>query len=313
MHISTTRRGRGVLITAVVTLSAGLLALAVPAQAVAKTPAAASIMSRVPRAHLHAGPAEAGTAATDPQRAKPASPPLVSNMTYHGGPVVHHPRVYLVFWGPQWMPDPVRAGSYTIAYFQGLGLPSDTWSTITSQYTDTTGTGPTFGTAVFAGSVIDMTPPPPVANAAQIAAEAVAGATYFNAFGTDVQIFVMSPPGTHPAGFPATGFCAYHASTTDSQGRFVAYTNMPFVLDGGPPCGAGTVQGPLDGFSIYGGHEYTETLTDPALNAWYDTSLTGEIGDKCQNAPYFAQALATGLFAQQQVWSNAINGCARST
>lgn len=311
-------RSGSILTTSALAVSASLLTFAAPANAAtdaAATPAvpvaAASSMPPIPQVTLHRGPAQVEPAAVTPQRGAQQirQAPLVANMTYHGGPVTHQPRVYLVFWGTQWQSNPNGAASYMYYYFQGLGQPADNWSPIMSQYTDATGQGPTFGVSALAGAVIDNSPVPFAATAAQIAAEAVAGANYFGSFGTDSQVFVLSPSGAHPAGFPTSGFCAYHSATTDALGRFVAFTNMPYVLDAGTACAANSVRSPLDGFSIIGGHEYAETITDVALNAWYDTNLAGEIGDKCQTAPFFAQTLPTGVFAQQMLWSNAANGC----
>ena len=78
---------------------------------------------------------------------------------------------------------------------------------------------------------------------------------------------MVSPSGTSPDGFPNTGFCAWH----DWNGN-VAYTNMPYVLDAGSSCGANSVQSQLDGFSIVGGHEYAEAVTDPEPSSgWVDS------------------------------------------
>jgi serine protease len=122
------------------------------------------------------------------------------------------------------------------------------------------------------------------------------------------QVIVLSPHGTTPYLFPFPD-CAWHSWTTDPFGNFVAFTNMPYVLDAGSGCGANRVLGPLDGFSIVAGHEYAETLTDPALNAWYDTSLSGEIGDKCVWVGLFAEPLSTGFFPQQALWDNLSSSC----
>lgn len=44
------------------------------------------------------------------------TPPLL----YHGGPVVHYPRVYLVFWGHLWTGNPGGFVSAEQRLFQGL-------------------------------------------------------------------------------------------------------------------------------------------------------------------------------------------------
>jgi serine protease len=233
------------------------------------------------------------------------------NLLYNGGPVAHTSRLYLVFWGTQWSSDPNGVESYLYNYTHGICSSGDHWVSSTFQYTDSSGAGPTCNNGVaFQGWVQDASGPAPAnASQAQIAAEAASFADYFGATGTDVQIAVISPSGTHPDGFPNTGFCAWHSYTNDSSGNFVAFTNMPYVLDAGSSCGANSVQGPLDGFSIVEGHEFAETVTDPALNAWYD-SAGYENGDKCAWTSLFAQSTPSGTFAQQPLWDNSSSSCA---
>ena len=86
-------------------------------------------------------------------------------------------------------------------------------------------------------------------SATAISNEANRGATHFGVSGANADVFVVSPSGTHPDGFPSTGFCAWH----DWNGK-VAFTNMPYVLDAGSSCGANSVRNRLDGFSIVAGH-----------------------------------------------------------
>jgi hypothetical protein len=119
---------------------------------------------------------------------------------------------------------------------------------------------------------------------------------------------VLSPSGTSPDGFPNTGFCAWHDFTSSSAGN-IPYTNMPYVLDAGSGCGAGSVQNQLDGFSIVGGHEYAETLSDPEpASGWLDSSGE-ENGDKCAWMNLSTLSLSTGTFAVQPIWSNNDGGC----
>src|SRR5881392_3961699 len=79
------------------------------------------------------------------------------------------------------------------------------------------------------------------------------------------------------------------------------------------------VSNSLDGYSIVGGHEYAETVTDqnPA-GGWVNntgSSFTGqENGDECawissgQGAAALV-AFSTGSFAMQSTWSNDTNRC----
>ncbi|MFE0462863.1 hypothetical protein ACFW1A_26780 [Kitasatospora sp. NPDC058965] len=230
-------------------------------------------------------------------------------LVYGGGPVQHQVTVYLVFWGNQWDSDGNGVQQYETDLFNGLGTAQDSWSTVTSQYTDSSGAGPTFNGAVLGGTWVDDAQAAPAAAAqADIAAEANVGAQHFGVAGNDVQIVVMSPSGTSPDGFPNSGFCAWH----DFNGT-VPYTNMPYVLDAGSGCGANQVAGQLDGFSIVEGHEYAETLTDPQPSSGWVASDGQENGDLCAWQNLAAVSLPTGSFAMQPTWSNAAGGCAMSS
>jgi serine protease len=231
-----------------------------------------------------------------------------SNLQYGGGPIENLPRVYLVFWGSQWDSDANGVQSYLTNFFSGVGTGSDNWSTIMNQYPDGNGNGPQFGTSVLGGTwVDDGSAAPSSASQSDIANEANNGASHFGVSGPNADVFVVSPSGTSPDGFPNSGFCAWH----DWNGN-VAYTNMPYVLDAGSSCGANSVQNQLDGFSIVGGHEYAEAVTDPQPSSGWVASDGEEIGDLCAWQNLTALGLNTGSFAVQPLWSNAVGGCATS-
>jgi len=239
-------------------------------------------------------------------RCRPAAPAVSGALTYGGGPVATSPVVYLDFWGSQWDSDTNGVEQYMQSLFSGLGDSSDTWSTTMTQYTDGSGNPVTFSGGVLAGTwVDDSAPAPSSASQADLAAEAQNAAAQFGVSGPDVDIFVVSPSGTSPDGFPNTGFCAWH----DWNGT-TGYTNMPYVLDAGSSCGADSVQSQLDGFSIVGGHEYAEAVTDPEPSSgWTDTSNGEEIGDLCAWQNLQAISLDTGSFAMQPLWSDNDGGC----
>ncbi|SEM01209.1 hypothetical protein [Streptacidiphilus jiangxiensis] len=238
-------------------------------------------------------------------------PPTTSTggLQYGGGPLETSPTVYLDFWGSQWDSDANGVQSYMQNLFGGLGASGDTWSTVTSQYTDGNGASPTFNGAVLGGSWTDDGSAAPAApSQADIAAEADNAAAHFGVSGPNVDIYVMSPSGSQPDGFPNAGFCAWH----NWDGN-VAYTNMPYVLDAGSSCGANSVQNQLDGFSIVGGHEYAEAATDPEPSSGYVDSNGEEIGDLCAWDNDQTVSLATGTFAMQPLYSNKDNGCVFSS
>jgi hypothetical protein len=256
------------------------------------------------------------------------------NLTYHDGQVQHHPHVYLLLWGPAWNTSGPDAG-YLASFYAGLGVgPQDTWSAITSQYSDGSG-HPTFGGSVLQGAFLDTSAPPADVSQTNLNAEADAFVTSQGITDlSDAQIVVASQTGTcfndgfagNPSGCvssPPT-YCAWH--TNSSLGE--TFTNLPYQLDAGLSCGQNFINsgsaGTYDGFSIVGGHEYAETITDPApVSGWFDPADNvsgGENGDKCAWAgelwgtpdPAGNVTLSTGSFAMQSTWSNAIGGCAMS-
>jgi ricin-type beta-trefoil lectin protein len=239
-------------------------------------------------------------------------------LVYNGGSVQHSPHVYLLLWGPNWSSDPSQAGSaaYLESFYAGLGVePQDSWSTITSQYGDGSGF-PTFTGSVYEGAFQDTSTPPSGVDQSQLGAEADAFASTQGITDlADAQIVVATQSGTCPQGFYSPNcdggsgdYCAWHSNSNEP------YTNLPYMLDAGSGCGEDIVQSQYDGFSIVGGHEYAETITDPfPVSGWWDSAdgSGGEIGDKCAwrdpvsgNVDIATVALSTGTFAMQPLFNN---------
>jgi serine protease len=253
-------------------------------------------------------------------------------VNYNGGLVQHSPHVYLLLWGPNWLSDPSQAATaaHLESFYQGLGVqPQDNWSTTMSQYGDSTGP-PTFGGSVYEGASHDISTPPLGVTPSQLATEADAfaaklGITDVN----DAQIVIATQSGTCPAGFYAPicsgsgrDNCGWHSNSNEP------YTNLPYLLDAGGACGEDFVNsnGTYDGFSMVGGHEYADTITDPyPSSGWSDLNDLGggEIADKCAWSPHSADVslsvgTSTESFAMQPLWSNSAyvinsaNGCVMS-
>ncbi|MCC9312176.1 hypothetical protein LN042_34820 [Kitasatospora sp. RB6PN24] len=141
-----------------------------------------------------------------------------------------------------------------------------------------------------------------------------------------MQIIVDAPTGVVPKGFK-TSYCAWHDHTT-VNGADLPYTNMPYVADAGSGCGAdfvatgsSGVNGNSEGVTIVGGHEYAETLTDPAPSSGWVDGSGAETGDKCawvasgQGASSII-SMNGANYAVQSLWSNNFNndagGCVTS-
>ncbi len=248
-----------------------------------------------------------------------------------------------MFWGSQWgtqstdgngdvtlSGDPSGVAPYLQELLKGLGVGGEKWSGVMTQYCDGVAVGATSCPAsnpthvayptggALAGVWVDESAGLTNATAQQLGAEAVSAAAHFGnttaASNRNVQYIIASPTGTHPDGFPNTGFCAWHTYVSSSYGD-VTFTNLPY-LDGAN-CGANFVNsggaGTLDGVSIVEGHEFAETVTDQYISGWYGVDTSHENGDQCvwdlgPGAQVQDVQFGTGAFAMQPTWANDGNG-----
>jgi serine protease len=225
---------------------------------------------------------------------------LASPLINHGGPVETAPVVYLDFWGWGAGSDPSGEQAYLTKFIQDVG--GSSWLATVNQYGS--GSSVTLG-GVWKHAATLATHPTDAA----IQRQAARAAAHFSAGTSDnVEIVVATPHGHNISGF-GTQFCAYHGTVGADPN--ITYTNLPYMTDAGSSCGEGSVNNPgtLDGVSIVEGHELAETITDPLLNAWFDSSGQ-EIGDKCAWINLQNTTLSGGgSFPTQPLYSNAANGC----
>jgi hypothetical protein len=235
-----------------------------------------------------------GTALHPYVKLQPRGTTLNSNLINHGGPVQAAPRIYLDFWG--WTSDPSGEQPYLTGFLQGAG--GTNWLHTVAQY------GGGWTGNLLAGSWSHTATVPLHPTDAQIQAEAVTAAGHFGA-GTsvDVQIVVATPTGHSTSGF-GTQWCSYHGAV--SADPSITYTNFPYQTDAGAACGA-SLGNPLAGVSIAESNEMTGSITDPLLDAWFD-SAGREIGDKCGKIEDITTA--KGTFPVVELWSNVLGGCA---
>jgi hypothetical protein len=103
------------------------------------------------------------------------------------------------------------------------------------------------------------------------------------------------------------GYCAWHSSGTINGIR--VQFGFFFTLDGDPGCdpqaptNLGHSQG-LSALANVSGHELSEMLTDPQLNAWYDRQ-GAENSDKCAWTFNGLVTVGTQQWKIQGNWSNA--------
>jgi hypothetical protein len=107
----------------------------------------------------------------------------------------------------------------------------------------------------------------------------------------------------------------------DQEWVAISYTNLPYVPDAGPNCGANYWKAPKDessldeGVTIVEGHEEGESITDPIYAlGWYDPgavkgSNKGEIGDLCAWIDIRNDRFGNKWYSMQPMYSNASESC----
>lgn len=263
-------------------------------------------------------------------------------MLYHGGPVMKTSSItYAIFWEPAQLQAGDSAyvsptyNSLIQRYFNDIGG-SGLYANNT-QYYDTTGhivASSTFGgawvdtSAYPTSGCTDVATPSNCLTDAQIQAE-VQKALVANSWigGLTHMFYVFTARGegscfdSYSLSCAFTQYCGYH-SYTGGSGAAIIYANMPYtgtLLAGcGVPSTANNDEDADSTISVIS-HEQMEAVTDPQLNAWFDTSGS-EIGDKCswnfgnvslENGNANVQ-WNSNFYIVQQEWSNAISGCALS-
>jgi serine protease len=257
------------------------------------------------------------------------------NLPYGGGPVQHTPHVYLIFWGPKWGTATYAAAkAYATNFFTDLGKPGDSWSLTVQQYKDKSG-HPAFGRSLLAATPwVDTSTPQATVSDANLGAEAAKAVSHWSITDPDnADVIIAAQQGTCFAGAAgasfagncgtpqSSGYCAFHDWDVNGS-LYLPWVNLPYQPDAGAGCGQTFINTPgtYDGYSITGGHEEMEAVTDPIGTGWLDAADTisgGEIADKCawggqlwgDNDPFGNLAVGGGTFAMQSLWSNATGGC----
>lgn len=206
-----------------------------------------------------------------------------TQLEYHGGPVQHHPRVELIFWGPTYQ----TGNQETADYVQGFvrSLQDANYLDGLSQYSDKDG-GVTQDVQLRA-TVFDPSLPQGPIDQAAIEQEINKVSQQNNwHLGPDDDVVLM-PDQTAWVDKGDDNFCAYHDVTPGKDG--VAYALVPVW----PRClvdnrsnhdptyvtwSLKQAQQNADTFVL--SHELVEMFSDPKLNGWYRNG--GENADICR-------------------------------
>jgi hypothetical protein len=255
-------------------------------------------------------------------------------LSYFGGPVQHHPHVFLLFWGPKWQPNSQSGDDPSIysgvqAVFHELA--GTAYNNILTQYTDNTAAPNNYvhNDVSLAGVWVDPTVPNPTLGGAitwtavMLEAEAAVSASSPSGWNAayaqdplDAQVIVLPQRGTTYT-LDLFGDCGAHNSD-DNPDLMVA-----IVKHYGDDAGCkGTAPTVADGMEADAVHEYAETATDPDIlpndltpSAWGQMEGTNpwqEVADVCGqiSAIYYTPANASDTIYIPSLEDNAAGSCA---
>jgi hypothetical protein len=220
-------------------------------------------------------------------------------LTWHGGPVLHTNSTEAIFWGSEWSSASFAGDKITgLDTFFG-GLNNSSFAGTSSEYDD--GSGNVSASSSYMGHAFDTTTAP--RRALQVA-DAVAEAckvTNNNPVANAVYFIYTSTGAGH------VSYCAWHSHGTCSNGAGVQVAYMPNI-DGIAGCDpVDTTTGHSQGLAALvnvTSHEWSEAISDPSLNAWYDAGGS-ENGDKCAWSFHNDVHVGSTTWKVQMEWSNA--------
>lgn len=243
-------------------------------------------------------------------------------LNYYNGPLLTTPKMYLILWGYKKYHDPDKVAPLLKEYLSVMG--GSGHNNIYTQYYEAIGgidkkTYVSNAEAQFGGVWDDETDAVPGSpTETDVANESLEGVKHF---GYDANgSYIVATPHNHSSPGFGSLWCGYH-SYVFAQGTVESYTNLPYMPDAGPLCGANRPNPPKDesaedmGVTIVEGHEQGESVTDPIYGSgWYDPgavkgSSKGEIGDLCQWIDIENDRFGNKSYAMQPMYSNASESC----
>jgi hypothetical protein len=230
-----------------------------------------------------------------------------ANLLFHGGPVITSAKVVYIFWGSAFcFGGADRAYATTLQAFRNQFGTTPEYAVIT-QYSGILASNLGTGTA----DLFDCTNPPVNVTDAIVRAKVTSYLSFFP-FNPSTIYEVVIPKTSYSSsgastscGGPSLAYCAYHGNYF-SGANDVRYSIQPW-----PGCTGCKVAGWSDvqNQEHFVCHETREAVTDPDLNAWWDSS-GNEADDKCAWVP--TPFIGTGGYAYQWEWSNAFGACRKT-
>ncbi len=242
-------------------------------------------------------------------------------LTYHGGDLIAHASVFLLFWGNEWTSNPQHQAAATAVttLYQDIGTTGYACS-----WNEFSLVGNTIGPSAYNGSFIIPSEPSNPLPDADIEQEILNQIALGNAPpASDNQIYVVLPPQGVPVDAGnATGcggsnfvFCGYHDSfRRPIDSARIRYIVLPFPCSqGGGTCFFVPSGVPGDSLQVVASHELGESVTDPdaepvAAGGWYSDRTGNENADICSACNGTITAGADTLQVNS-LWSNLARGC----
>lgn len=227
------------------------------------------------------------------------------NLIKHTGNPMTTTTIYPIFWGISFVPGYQSA---VTSFLTSMVNPNNGLNKLTQQYFTNVKVG---NTSTIGRSFTDATNPPSAApTTASILNEAYKVVVTNNSGTMDPNGLYMVFTNNFPS---AANYCAWHgAGSVNAHPFTVAY--QPYLGGVITSCGAQYLAGygsvvtspAVDSVANVASHEYYETITDPQLNAWFD-SRGYEIGDKCA---WNYGSTSLGGYKVQTEWTNITSSCA---
>ncbi len=233
------------------------------------------------------GKGDAITVAAEPADANAVGQAVVTGngINYHGGPVMKGTVPIFIIWYGNWNgtgSNTANTRSVIEHYVATLGNSAP--MLIDSTYGDNTGNvsgNVSFGGSIIVSSSTNLTD----TSLRSTVGNAIAGGKLPN--NPNGLYFVLSSSNINETSGFCTQYCGFHthATLSGSDIKYAFVGNVDRCQSGCEiqttgPNSAAVGQGGIDGMANVMFHEASEAISDPDLNAWFDTSGQ-ENGDKC--------------------------------